>query len=135
FILDGFPRTIKQGEALEKTLSNMGKNLNRVINLNVADEVILKRLSGRRSCKKCGKPYNIYYDPPDIEGKCDDCGGELYQRDDDKEETMKSRLKIYSDQTSPLISYYEKKELLSSVNGVGEINQIFENILNTLSRR
>ena len=133
FILDGFPRTINQAEALEKTLSNLGKNLDKVINLDVAEEEILKRLSGRRSCKKCGKPYNIYFDPPKVDGKCDDCEGEIYQRNDDKKETIKSRLKIYSNQTSPLISYYEKKKILSSVSGVGEINQISENILKILS--
>ena len=128
FILDGFPRTIPQAEALDKTLQEMGKGIDHVLSLEVDREELVRRLSGRRTCKKCGAMYHIIFDPPKKEGICDRCGGELYQRDDDKEETIRERLRVYEEQTAPLIEYYRKKGLLRPINGVGKIEEIFARI-------
>ena len=98
------------------------------LNVDVDFDVLMKRLTGRRTCRQCGQMYNIYYNPPKKEGVCDKCGGELYQRDDDKEETIRKRLEVYQSQTAPLIEYYQKKGILKSVNGVGNIDEIFANI-------
>jgi adenylate kinase len=124
FILDGFPRTIAQAEALDKTLTAMGLKLDHVFNIEVSDDELIKRLTGRRICKACGASYHIIFNPPREEGRCDTCQGELYQRDDDKEETIRNRLKVYQDQTAPLITFYHKKKILSSIDGVGSIEQI-----------
>ncbi len=132
FILDGFPRTVPQAEALDKILEEMGKRIDYVINIVVPDEEILKRLTGRRTCKKCGAMYHVIYNPPKQEGVCDKCGGELYQRDDDKEETIKNRLKVYAEQTAPLVDYYRKKGVLVDIDGTKSINEIFEDILKAL---
>ena len=132
FILDGFPRTVPQAEALDKILEEMGKRIDYVINIVVPDEEILKRLTGRRTCKKCGAMYHVIYNPPKQEGVCDKCGGELYQRDDDKEETIKNRLKVYAEQTAPLVDYYRKKGVLVDIDGTKSINEIFEEILKAL---
>ncbi len=128
FILDGFPRTVKQADALEKTLDEMSQNIEHVVSLNVDKEQLLKRLSGRRICKKCGAGYHVEYNKPATDDICDDCGGELYQRDDDKEDTILERLKIYTDQTSPLINYYNDKGLLLSVDGTGSESDIYDRI-------
>jgi len=132
FILDGFPRTIAQAQALDKLLEKKGEKLDAVIEISVPDEEVIKRLSGRRTCSKCGAMYHIEFNPPKVEGKCDKCGGDLYQRDDDKEEVIKSRLKVYHSQTAPLVEYYEKKGLLKKINGVGKIDEIFQEIVNAL---
>jgi adenylate kinase len=124
FILDGFPRTIAQAEALDKTLTAMGLTLEHVFNIEVDDDELIKRLTGRRICKSCGASYHIIFNPPREEGQCDTCQGELYQRDDDKEETIRNRLKVYQDQTAPLITFYQEKKVLSSIDGVGSIEQI-----------
>jgi adenylate kinase len=124
FILDGFPRTIAQAEALDKTLTAMGLTLEHVFNIEVDDDELIKRLTGRRICKSCGASYHIIFNPPREEGQCDTCQGELYQRDDDKEETIRNRLKVYQDQTAPLITFYHEKKILSSIDGVGSIEQI-----------
>jgi adenylate kinase len=124
FILDGFPRTIAQAEALDKTLTAMGLSLEHVFNIAVGDDELIKRLTGRRICKSCGASYHIVFNPPREEGRCDTCQGELYQRDDDKEETIRNRLKVYQDQTAPLITFYHEKKILSSIDGVGSIEQI-----------
>ena len=124
FILDGFPRTIAQAEALDKTLTALGLKLEHVFNIEVGDDELIKRLTGRRICKECGASYHIIFNPPREEGRCDTCQGELYQRDDDKEETIRNRLKVYQDQTAPLITFYHKKKILSSIDGVGSIEQI-----------
>ncbi len=124
FILDGFPRTIAQAEALDKTLTAMGLTLEHVFNIEVGDDELLKRLTGRRICRACGASYHIIFNPPREEGRCDTCQGELYQRDDDKEETIRNRLKVYQDQTAPLITFYHEKRILSSIDGVGSIEQI-----------
>lgn len=128
FILDGFPRTVAQAEALDGILKEMGKKIDYVINIVVPDEEILKRLTGRRTCKVCGAMYHIIYNPPKVEGKCDKCGGDLYQRDDDKEETIKNRLSVYHSQTAPLIDYYRKKGVLIDIDGTKDIKTIFQDI-------
>ncbi len=128
FILDGFPRNTSQAETLDKVLDEMGMPLQLALNVDVDFDVLMKRLTGRRTCRQCGQMYNIYYNPPKKEGVCDKCGGELYQRDDDKEETIRKRLEVYQSQTAPLIEYYQKKGILKSVNGVGNIDEIFANI-------
>ncbi|HDD44053.1 MAG TPA: adenylate kinase [Candidatus Desulfofervidus auxilii] len=132
FILDGFPRTVAQAEALEKVLEKLGKKLDHVISIEVPEEDLIKRLTGRRTCKKCGAMYHIIFNPPKQEGVCDKCGGELYQRADDNEETVKSRLEVYNNQTKPLIDFYEKKGLLRRIDGTGSIQEIFERILKLL---
>ncbi|NOY63977.1 MAG: adenylate kinase [Nitrospirae bacterium] len=128
FILDGFPRNTSQAETLDQVLDEMGMPLQVALSVDVDFDVLMKRLTGRRTCKSCGQMYNIYFSPPQKEGVCDKCGGELYQRDDDKEETIKKRLEVYEAQTAPLIDYYEKKGILKRVNGVGNIDEIFANI-------
>lgn len=112
FILDGFPRNVAQAEALDKMLVEMNMPLDVALNLDVPFDDLMKRLTGRRTCRSCGQMYNIYYSPSKVEGKCDKCGGELFQRDDDKEETIRKRLEVYRTQTEPLINYYSKKEYL-----------------------
>ncbi len=132
FILDGFPRTVPQAEALDGILEEMGRKIDYVINIVVPDEEILKRLTGRRTCKKCGAMYHVVYNPPKKEGVCDKCGGELYQRDDDKEETIKNRLKVYADQTAPLVEYYRGKGVLVDIDGTKGIDDIFQDILKAI---
>ena len=134
FILDGFPRTVAQAEALSGILSKMELNIDHLINIQVNDEELLKRLTGRRTCKECGSGYHIMFDPPKESDKCDKCGGELYQRDDDKEETIKSRLKVYHDQTAPVIGYYEKMGISRDVDGVGKIDEIFSRITGAIDK-
>ena len=132
FILDGFPRTIPQAQALDRVLEELGKKIDYVINVAVPNEELLTRLTGRRTCRQCGAMYHVVFNPPKVEGKCDKCGGELYQRDDDKEETIRQRLDVYEAQTAPLIEYYEKKGVLYNIDGTGSIDEIFQNILKVL---
>lgn len=132
FILDGFPRTVPQAEALDKILQEMGKKIDYVINIVVPDEEILKRLTGRRTCRKCGAMYHVVFNPPKKEGVCDKCGGELYQRDDDKEETIRKRLEVYKAQTEPLVDYYKKKGVLVDIDGTKGIQEIYQDILKVL---
>ncbi len=122
FILDGFPRTVAQAEALTLTLKEMGLSLDAVVNLSLKDELLIKRLCGRRVCRACGYNYHIYYQPPTNESVCDKCGGEVYQRDDDKEEVINRRLTVYKEQTYPLIDYYRQIGLLKDVN----VNQLLK---------
>ncbi|HHN64722.1 MAG TPA: adenylate kinase [Nitrospirae bacterium] len=128
FILDGFPRNTSQAETLDQVLAEMNMPLQLALSVDVDFDILMKRLTGRRTCKQCNQMYNIYFSPPKKEGVCDKCGGELYQRDDDKEETIKKRLEVYEAQTAPLIDYYEKKGILRRVNGEGDIEEIFANI-------
>jgi len=128
FILDGFPRNTAQAEALDNILSGMGAPLNIALNIDVDMNDLLKRLTGRRTCKSCQQMYNIYFSAPKKDGACDKCGGSLFQRDDDKEETIKKRLDVYQKQTSPLIDYYSKKNIMKTVMGVGGINDIFNKV-------
>jgi len=128
FMLDGFPRTVPQAEALDKVLAEMGKAIDHVISIEVPNEELLKRLTGRRTCRNCGQGYHVIFDPPKQDGVCDKCGGELYQRDDDNEATVANRLKVYEESTKPLIDYYQAKGLLRPIDGVGAIKEIFERI-------
>jgi adenylate kinase len=132
FILDGFPRTVPQAEALDQLLDKMGKKIDYAICIDVPDEELVKRLTGRRTCKKCGMMYHVIFKPPKEEGKCDVCGGELYQRADDNEETVRNRLKVYHEQTEPIIQFYEKKGVLHRIDGIGSIDEIFERIVKVL---
>lgn len=129
FILDGFPRTIPQAVSLDAMLKDdLNISLTHIISLEVDDNLIMERLTGRRTCRGCGKVYHIKYNPPKKDGICDDCGGELYQRDDDKEETIAKRLKVYHEQTSALKDYYKNSGKLYVVDGVGEVDDIYGKI-------
>jgi len=132
FILDGFPRTVPQAEALDEMLAKWGKKIDYAIAIEVPDEELVKRLTGRRTCKNCGMMYHILFKPPKEDNKCDACGGELYQRADDNEETVRNRLKVYHESTAPLIDYYEKKGVLHRIDGMGSIDEIFERIVKVL---
>jgi adenylate kinase len=129
FILDGFPRTVGQADALKKTLAGLHKIIEHVISIVVDNEELLGRITGRRTCRLCGKGYNLAFDPPKQNGRCDECGGELFQRDDDSEMTMRKRLDVYEQQTAPLIDYSAHELLLRTVSGTGSIEDIQQNIL------
>jgi len=128
FILDGFPRTVNQAEALRKILEQEGAHIDHVVSIDVPEEDLVKRLSGRRTCKGCQAMYHLVTSPPKASGRCDQCGGELYQRTDDNEETIRERLRVYRRQTEPLITYYEKAGILRSIAGSGSVNEIFRAI-------
>ncbi|NWF98655.1 MAG: adenylate kinase [Nitrospirae bacterium] len=132
YILDGFPRNTAQAEALDKMLASLNMSLTAALSVDVPFEDLMKRLTGRRTCKSCGQMYNIYFKPPAKEGVCDKCNGELFQRDDDKEETIKKRLDVYNAQTAPLIDYYGKKGILKTVQGTGNIDDIFKKVCELL---
>jgi adenylate kinase len=132
FILDGFPRTVAQADALKETLHSLGKDLDAVISLEVDTESLVERLTGRRTCRECGQGYHIKFDPPREAGRCDACCGELFQRDDDSEETIRKRLEVYHAQTSPLVAYYRNEDLLLPVDGMQEIGTVQEKILTHL---
>lgn len=128
FMLDGFPRNVAQAEALDKVLAEMGKKLQFVVSIEVPNDELMGRLTGRRTCRGCGAGFHVMFDPPKQENKCDKCGGELYQRDDDNEATVANRLEVYDSQTKPLIDYYQGQGLLVPVDGVGAIDEIFGRI-------
>jgi len=132
FILDGFPRTIPQAEALRPILTKMGKKIDHVINIVVDREELIRRLTGRRICKNCGAMFHLLFQPPKRGEICDRCGGTIYQRADDQEETIRTRLKEYEKQTAPLIQYYQGKKTLRSIQGVGGPDRIFEQIVRLL---
>lgn len=132
FILDGFPRTVAQADALQASLEEMNKALDRVISLVVDAEALVERLTGRRTCKECGRGYHVKFDPPREEAICDACGGSLFQRDDDQEETIRKRLQVYANQTEPLISYYRDADLLMELDGMQPIPQVQEKLLSLL---
>ena len=125
YILDGFPRNTAQAEALDKMLDGMGMAITGAISVDVPTEDLMKRLTGRRTCKSCGQMFNVHFSAPKAEGVCDKCGAELYHRDDDREDTIKNRLKVYEEQTAPLITYYGGKGILHSIEGTGSIDDIF----------
>src|SRR4030042_400980 len=129
FILDGFPRTLAQAEALQVILTKDRKAIEHVISIEVDPEELVRRLTGRRTCKNCGAMYHAPFHPPKRKEICDRCGGTLYQREDDQEETIRTRLKEYEKQTAPLIQYYRVKNQLRSIPGVGGENQVFEQIV------
>lgn len=128
YVLDGFPRTLAQAEALTKSLASKGEKLDFAIDVDVPDEKIVTRMSGRRACLKCGGTFHIKYNPPKTEGICDLCGGELTQRDDDKPETVAKRLDVYHAQTQPLIDYYNKEGILKTVDGTQDVDKVFADI-------
>lgn len=135
YILDGFPRNTAQAEILDRMLNDLGMPLDLALSVDVPKEDLLKRLAGRRTCNNCQQMYNVYYSPPKKNGICDKCGGKLFQRDDDKEETIRKRLNVYESQTLPLIDYYTKKGKLRSISGVGSIEEIFKKVREALENK
>lgn len=132
YVLDGFPRTIPQADVLDKAVSELNDKIDYAINVDVKDDNIIRRMSGRRACLNCGATYHIVNVPPKKEGICDTCGSELVIRDDDKEETVKARLLAYHEQTQPLIDYYNNKGILKEVDGTKDMNDVFADIVNIL---
>jgi len=132
FILDGFPRTVPQAEELNRMLSDGGLALDRVINFRVSRQDIVARLSGRRSCRNCQSVFHLDFAAPKVNGRCDRCGDVLVQRNDDKPETIEARLKVYDEQTAPLIAYYESKQILSHLNGSGDMGQVYDRLVTVL---
>lgn len=132
FLLDGFPRTISQAEALDEIVQTMGKHIDHVINLSVDRNLLLARLTGRRICKSCGATYHVMFNPPKQEMVCDKCSGELYQRSDDTEEKVGTRLDEYVSKTAPLLAYYEEQGILRQIDGEQEIDQVTQNISSLL---
>ena len=132
YVLDGFPRTIPQAESLTKALSDRGEAIDYAIDVDVPDENIVNRMSGRRACLTCGATYHVTFAPPAKEGICDVCGAELVLRDDDKPETVQKRLAVYHEQTQPLIDYYEKAGILKNVDGTVDMKDVFQAIVNIL---
>ncbi|MCA9771492.1 MAG: adenylate kinase [Myxococcales bacterium] len=132
FILDGFPRTVAQANALEQVLGKDDRAIDVVINLCVDEGELLKRLTGRRVCSKCGTMYHLSFNPPENEGRCDRCGGRLFQRDDDQEDTIRARFEVYQEQTAPLIAYYQEKSVLRTIKGTGGAREIADRIAEVL---
>jgi adenylate kinase len=134
FLLDGFPRTIPQAEALDKVMAKIGKSVDLALEITVPDTIIIERMTGRVSCSKCKAVYNTKFSPPAVAGICDKCGGELIQRSDDKEETVKNRLKVYAEQTQPLLNYYEKAGKLKSLDGNRDPQFVFKDVQSLLEK-
>ena len=132
YILDGFPRTIPQAECLDKALDALNDKIDFAVNVEVPDKNIIRRMSGRRACLSCGRTYHIVYNPPKEEGICDECKKELVLRDDDKPETVEKRLKVYHEQTQPLIDYYRNKGVLAEVDGTRDMQEVFTAITDVL---
>lgn len=135
YLLDGFPRTVAQAEALDASLQELNTPLTAVLNVDVAEEELIERLTGRRVCRACGATYHIKFNAPTVRSVCDKCGGELYQRSDDTVETVKQRLAVYRQQTAPLIDYYHEQGILSSVDGAREIDVVFQEITAILNQK
>lgn len=134
FILDGFPRNLAQAKALDDMLAELGKPIDQAIYIAVGDDLLEKRLLGRLTCPQCGAAFNIYTNPPQTEGICDVCGAELIHRTDDNEETVKARLLVYQEETTPVIRYYQAKDLLKEIEGEGDVETIFATINQVVSR-
>ena len=134
FLLDGFPRNVPQAETLKKMLLSWDTRLDVVLELVVDDDEVVRRLSGRRTCRRCGRIWHESFDPPLVAGICDDCGGELFQRDDDLEETIRHRLEVYQEQTTPLISFYADEGTLLGLDATGPVDEITERALRALRR-
>lgn len=134
FLLDGFPRNVPQAEILKKMLADWGLALDVVLELVVDDEEVIRRLAGRRTCRSCGKVWHVDFDPPSREGICDACGGELFQRDDDREDTIRHRLEVYQEQTAPLISYYADEGILVGVDATGPVEEVTQRAMAALRR-
>jgi adenylate kinase len=133
FLLDGFPRNVAQADELNGILDKLGSPLTVVLDLEVDTDEVVKRLSGRRTCKKCGHVWHLEFDPPSVEGVCDRCGGLLYQRDDDLPETVRHRLEVYADQTAPLIGFYRKLGKLVAIEALGHVEDVTERAIAALS--
>jgi adenylate kinase len=134
FLLDGFPRNVPQAETLKKILSEMDRKLDLVLELVVDDDEVVRRLSGRRTCRKCQRIWHVAFDPPTKDGVCDVCGGELFQRDDDREETIRHRLEVYQEQTAPLASFYADEGILVGLDATGPVEEVTERALAALRR-
>lgn len=135
YILDGFPRTIPQAEALKEALAKKDEKIDLALDVEASDELIIKRMAGRRTCPACGAIYHIVTLPPKTDGICDRCGADLIQRKDDNEETVKNRLKIYHEVTEPLISYYKKEGILEEIDGAEELDKVFEKVKRIIHKR
>ncbi|MCF8565988.1 adenylate kinase [Alicyclobacillus tolerans] len=131
FLLDGFPRTLPQAQALDELLNRLGRPLNRVLYIHVPENVLMARLTGRRICRSCGATYHVVFQPPKVEGVCDKCGGELYQRSDDTPDAVKTRLEQYA-QTAPLVDYYRDRKLLTQVDGERPVEDVYEEVRRVL---
>jgi adenylate kinase len=134
FLLDGFPRNVPQAETLKKLLSAWDTRLDLVLELVVDDDEVVRRLSGRRTCRRCGRVWHATFDPPSRPDICDDCGGELFQRDDDREETIRHRIEVYQQQTSPLIAFYADEGILLGIDATGPVDEITDRALTALRR-
>jgi adenylate kinase len=134
FLLDGFPRNVPQAEILKKMLSEWGISLDVVLELVVDDDEVVRRLAGRRTCRSCGKVWHVDFDPPTREGVCDACGGQLFQRDDDREDTIRHRLEVYQEQTSPLISFYADEGIKVGVDATGPVEEVTQRAMAALRR-
>ena len=132
FLLDGFPRNVPQAETLDEMLGKLSNSLNVVLELVVDDEEVIRRLSGRRTCRNCGHIWHVDFDPPSREGICDDCGGHLFQRDDDKSDTVRHRLEVYAEQTAPLIAFYAEKGILVGIDATGPVDNVTERAIAAL---
>jgi adenylate kinase len=132
FVLDGFPRTVAQADALKEMLAGLGKSIHHVLNIQVPDETVVERLTARRTCRSCGAVYHLKFNPPREDGKCDVCGGELYVRDDDREETVRARLEEYRAKTQPLIDYYRAEGLLRDIDGSASMEEVLSSIRKVL---
>ncbi len=133
-LFDGFPRTVEQALFLENALPDLNLKINRVLSLEVEEDDLVERLTGRRVCSDCGASYHLKFNPPEVRNVCDICGGDLYQRDDDRLETVQERMEVYKKQTEPLIEFYQKRGLLSTIDGNQEINEVQKQIKNILEK-
>jgi len=134
FLLDGFPRTVPQAETLKKMLASWDTRLDVVLELVVDDDEVVRRLAGRRTCRRCGRGWHVLFDPPARRDQCDDCHGELFQRDDDREETIRHRLEVYQEQTAPLVAFYADEGILLGIDATGPVEEITERALSALRR-
>ena len=132
FMLDGFPRNVSQAQHLDKYLKEVGISLDKVVNIEVDKDILVGRAVGRRICKSCGATYHVEFNPPKADGVCDVCGGELYQRADDNEETVSKRIQVYLDETKPLVDYYSKEGIIANINGEQSIDKVFADIVDAL---
>ena len=132
FMLDGFPRNVAQAQHLDEYLKEVGISLDKVVNIEVDKDILVGRAVGRRICKSCGATYHVEFNPPKVDGVCDVCGGELYQRADDNEETVSKRIQVYLDETKPLVNYYSQEGIIANINGQQSIDKVFADIVNAL---
>ncbi len=135
FLLDGFPRTVAQADGLQQILDSLGQRLDGVLSVQVPPDIIIERLSGRRTCKECGAMYHVTFSPSKKNGMCDQCAGALYQRNDDNPETVGTRLKVYESQTAPLVNYYRERGLLRDIDGMGSVEEIHKRVLRALGEQ